>query len=82
MISAVFLPSRTATKMVLSPAMDPAISGHFRESMASPATEALPEMVLMTIRFPALVMDTTQLENRRMNRSCRSDSAFSTVAYL
>ena len=34
MISAVFLPSRTATKMVLSPAMDPAISGHFRESMA------------------------------------------------
>ena len=59
MISAVFLPSRTATKMVLSPAMDPAISGHFRVSMASPATEALPEMVLMTIRFPALVMDRT-----------------------
>ena len=37
-------------------------------------------MVLMTIMLPALVTERTQLLNMRIKRSCRSASAFSTVA--
>ena len=50
----------TITRMVLSPAIVPRSSGHFRLSTASHALLALPERVLMTIRFSAMVMDNTE----------------------
>ena len=71
-----------AMNTVLSPAMVPRISGQRSESMASPAADALPVIVLTTIRWPAEATERTQFSNIWMKRSCRSASARSAVAYL
>ena len=73
---------RTATNTLFSPARVPAISGQFMPSIASAATLALAGSVLMTIRFSASMMETTDSVNRRIILSVTLRSERSAVAYL
>ena len=71
---------RTITRIVLSPAIVPIVSGHLRLSIASAATCALPGSVWMTIRLFALFISTTESESMRISLSFMPESLFSIVA--
>ena len=71
-----------AIKMVLSPAIVPAISSQCIESTASAAAFAESDRVLRIIRFAEAVMLITESLNILKNLSYKPASALSTVAYF